>query len=87
MNVLELIEALGSLPPDAKVTYLWDGAPGSTVVHAYLARSGDVVLADDCEPVFLVVDRPVGAQAGERWLPTGARADEGWLTSDLTDKP
>jgi len=76
MNVLELIEALGSLPPDAKVTYLWDGAPGSTVVHAYLARSGDVVLADDCEPVYDQEDRPVGAQA-----------DECWLTSDLTDKP
>ena len=87
MNVRELIEALGSLPPDAKVTYLWDGEPRSTVVHAYLARSGDVVLADDCEPVFDQEDRPIGAQAGERWLPTGARADEGWLTSDLTDKP
>ena len=87
MNVRELIEALGSLPQDAKVTYLWDGEPRSTVVHAYLARSGDVVLADDCEPVYELEDQPDHAQAGERWLPTGARADEGWLTSDLTDKP
>ena len=76
MNVRELIEALGSLPQDAKVTYLWDGEPRSTVVHAYLARSGDVVLADDCELVYDQEDRPVGAQA-----------DECWLTSDLTDKP
>lgn len=58
MKVSELIGALGIMPPDARVMGLYDGAARLSVEYAYLARSGDVVLAEKGDPVYYDSDRP-----------------------------
>ena len=48
MKVEKLIELLKQCPPDANVTYYWDGFPRSDVVDVIIT-SGDVVLSETPE--------------------------------------
>jgi hypothetical protein len=61
MNVRELIEALGKMPPDALVKHLWDGLTGYVIDYVWLAQGGYVVTAEIGEPVYYSKDRPIGA--------------------------
>jgi hypothetical protein len=73
MTVRELIKALKALPPEAEVSYLWDGEPRSEVVHAYLAKAGGrVVLAD--------IDKLAATDEGRPATAPSALEDPTWRT-------
>jgi hypothetical protein len=72
MIVRKLIEALGAMPQDAEVLHLWDGAPRTGIEHVWLARSGDVMTADDEMVAYDTDARPLDAPTAEE--------DEYWKT-------
>lgn len=61
MTVKDLIEKLESLPQDAEVWYLWDGALRTRAYHAYETKSGVVAIAGQVEEAYSDVDRPLDA--------------------------
>jgi len=52
MNVRQLIEELGKMPPSAEVLHLWDGVARTNIEHVWLARTGIVVTADFDEECY-----------------------------------
>lgn len=72
MNVIELIEMLEELPEAAEVWCLWDGELRSSIEHAYLGKTGYVVLADYDEGAYSDSGRPVDAptQIKDQWWST-----------------
>ena len=66
MNVTELIAALQTMPADADVLHLWDGAARSGIKHVWLARNGSVVTADNAEVCYYTDDRPLDAPTSEQ---------------------
>lgn len=79
MTAKDLISVLASMPPDANVTYLWDGGARSIIEKVWLARSGEVVIADNDEICLNTSDRPVNA-------PT-AKECHGWYSNDYIPPP
>ena len=67
MLVSDLIAALRAMPQDASVSYLWDGAPRSDANHVWLARTGQVILADFGDVCYDEEDRPADAPDGRWW--------------------
>lgn len=61
VKVSELLVHLAKLPPDAEVSFFYDGAARGTVDLCWLARSGEVVLAGCPSTVYNDSDRPAGA--------------------------
>ncbi|MBK7186601.1 MAG: hypothetical protein IPH85_11915 [Ignavibacteria bacterium] len=61
MKVKELIEALGKLPADVPVSIIYDGASRHQVGSVWLAKSGQVCVCGDAEPVYYDEDRPAHA--------------------------
>lgn len=61
MTIKEIIEVLKTMPQDAQMGHLWDGAVRSMVDGIYLSQSGVVVGAPEGEPAYNDEDRPVGA--------------------------
>jgi hypothetical protein len=58
MMVRELIEKLLTMPADASVLYVWDGEARSEVTSVWLARSGDVIMAERGQYVYSENSRP-----------------------------
>ena len=77
MKVKDALELLSQMPPDADLRYLWDGEARSVVCHVWKARNGDVILADQDEPVYAVDERPADAPSEE---------DSLWRTPWLGDE-
>jgi len=65
MTVLQLIEELTVLPPNAEVMHLWDGELRTCINVVYLAKNGDVVTADYREVCYTTECRPVNAPSSE----------------------
>lgn len=65
MKVKDALKLLSQMPPDAELRYLWDGEARSVVRHVWMARNGDVILADQDEPVQVVDERPANAPGEE----------------------
>ena len=61
MTVQQLINKLHELPHYAKVWFIWDGAARSEADHVWLAKSGDVVIAEADDMVYYDDDRPMDA--------------------------
>lgn len=61
LTIKEIIDILKTMPQDAEMGCLWDGACRSTVDGIYLAKSGVVVGAPYEEPAYYDEDRPEGA--------------------------
>jgi len=61
MTIKEIIEVLQTMPPNAKMGMLWDGAVRSYVEGIYLSRSGDVVGSPKGQPAYYDEDRPKNA--------------------------
>ncbi len=61
MKVKELIEALSKLPADVPVSIIYDGASRHQVGSVWLAKSGQVCVCGDAEPVYYDEDRPAHA--------------------------
>ena len=61
MKVRELREKLKSMPQDAEVVHIWDGAARTYIEVVYLANNGDVATADFRQVVYEDEDRPIGA--------------------------
>ena len=61
MKVQDLIEVLKTMPQDAYVLHLWDGAPRTAIEHVWLSRDGIVITADCGEHCHSEEDLPVGA--------------------------
>ena len=79
MKVHELIATLGTLPREADVQVVWDGAARSDVRHAYLSRKGSVMLADAGEVVYDDADRPETAPSvaeARYWRTPGEKAED-----------
>lgn len=72
MKVQQLIAQLSTLPPDADVVAVWDGAARNGINVVWLARSGTVCLGDEGAVVYDTEDRPASA-------PTTAQ-DAFWAT-------
>ena len=64
MNVRQLIEELGKMPPSAEVLHLWDGVARTNIEHVWLARTGIVVTADFDEVSYMEGDRPKSVPEG-----------------------
>lgn len=79
MKVKYLIKQLESLPQNAEVFALWDGAARSTIDGFYLAQSGNVIGAADDHSAYDDEDRPVGAPSSDE--------DPHYSPVDLTRKP
>lgn len=81
MKVKDAQALLATMPPDADMKSVWHGEARSEVCHIWLARSGDVILADQDEPVHLVEDRPVDApsEEGSSWVTP-------WLHDECKEK-
>lgn len=58
MTVTELRVLLETMPPEAEVTSIWDGAARSQFDVVYVSRRGDVVLAQRGDTVYYTQDRP-----------------------------
>ena len=70
MKVRDLIAALQTMPPDAEVLHLWDGAPRTAIEHVWLARGGFVVTADYgayCSPVDALPAGEPDPAPGDYW--------------------
>lgn len=77
MTVAELIAALSTLPPAARVLMAYDGAARNDVDFVWLARSGEVVLAEAGEYLDNTDDRPAEAPTADverYWCPPGSSA-------------
>lgn len=61
MKVHELIIALQSMPEDAEVWHLWDGAARTTINVVWVACDGKVITSDYGMCVNDTHTRPVGA--------------------------
>ena len=61
MKVSDIIEKLKTLPQDAEMGHLWDGAVRSNVDCVYLAKSGMVVGAPEYQSAYYDEDRPKDA--------------------------
>jgi len=68
MNVRQLIDELGKMPPDAEVTHLWDGAARTTIEHVWLSNNGYVVTADFNEVCYMKADQPKSSQSQRYWM-------------------
>jgi hypothetical protein len=66
MNVAQLISMLNVVPPEAVVTFLYDGGARSEVNQAWLSRGGHVVLSDNREVCYNTEDRPTSAPTAEQ---------------------
>lgn len=66
-TVAELITKLQAMPPEARVSYIWDGAPRSDANHAWLSRAGAVILADYGDVCYDPTDRPADAPNERYW--------------------
>lgn len=78
-TVASLIAQLQAMPPDATVSYLWDGAPRSDANLVWLARSGTVIIADYGDVCYDLEDRPTDAPDERYWS-----APEDPCTEDCT---
>ena len=78
MNVAKLMEKLWTMPRDAEVGYVWDGEVRSNVEHIWLARNGNVVLADCDHYVYSGDSRPIDAPTTEqnRYWKTSPEGEE-----------
>lgn len=65
MKVPELIKVLKLMPSNAKVYHLWDGEARTEIKHVYLARSGNVITADDRQVAYCNEDRPISAPTSD----------------------
>lgn len=65
MKVSQLIDILQTMPKDAEVWCVWDGAPRTGVEAVWMARSGQVMLADPGDVVYGTEDRPASAPTEE----------------------
>lgn len=61
MKVNELITALLSMPQDAEVLHLWDGAARTVINLVWLTQDGRVITSDHGMHCYLNIDRPQGA--------------------------
>lgn len=61
MIVKDLIEILKTMPQDAPVLHLWDGAPRTAIEHVWVSRGGIVITADCGEHCYANEDRPSSA--------------------------
>ena len=79
MTVKQLIAALETMPPDADVTHLWDGAPRTGIEHVWLARAGFVVTSDYDEVCYDDDARPESAptRAVERYWHSPQKPNHG----------
>ena len=72
MKIKEIIKILKTMPQNAEMGHLWDGAVRSLVDGIYLAKSGLVVGAPAEHPAYYDEDRPKGAPTAEEddnWAP------------------
>lgn len=60
MKVKKLIQLLSKMPREAEFGYAWDGEVRSEVGFVWLARNGEVVLADN-GPIYSTNGRPANA--------------------------
>lgn len=74
MTAKELMALLATMPPDARVWHLWDGALRTEIQHVWLARSGVVATADDNHVCYDTDDRPAGTP--------DSKQDPYWSTPD-----
>ena len=77
MNVCQLIAVLGTMPPDAEVRQMWEGAARSVIDHVWLSREGYVVTAEGGEISYDSGDRPIDAPSVEQ--------DRTWRFSPLAE--
>jgi len=63
MTVAKLIEVLRTMPQDAEVRYLYDGAARGFPDRVWLSNRGEVVLAEHDDPVYYQEDLPREAGA------------------------
>jgi hypothetical protein len=61
MKVHQLIKVLQSMPQEAFVLHLWDGAPRTAIEHVWLSRDGIVITADCGMHCYANEDRPSNA--------------------------
>ena len=76
MNVAQAIKILNTLPANAPLHHLWDGALRTEIEHIYLGKTGKVVTADWGENSYEDDGRPVDAPSSEE--------DRYWCTPELT---
>lgn len=72
MKVKEIIKILETMPQEAEMGHLWDGAVRSHIDTVYLAKSGVVVGAPKGEPAYYDEDRPKDAPSEKQdgyWKP------------------
>lgn len=67
MKVSELIEALKTMPPDAEVHHLWDGALRTEINYVWLARNGVVGTSDFEQVCYDDDERPAEAPSDPYW--------------------
>jgi len=69
MKVKDAQALLSTMPPDADMHYAWHGEARSAVCHIWLARNGNVIIADQDEAMDVVEERPVDAprEEGSHW--------------------
>ena len=80
MKVREMIAALQTMPLDADMGVVWDGAARSRCDIVWLAQSGSVLIADFNSPVYEDRDRPSWAPTSKQdryWEPENPNGDEG----------
>lgn len=65
MTAKELIALLATMPPDARVFHLWDGALRTEVEHVWLSRSGVVGTSDVGQVCYCAEDWPANAPTEE----------------------
>lgn len=58
MKVIELIQHLKQMPPNAEVWHLWDGELRTKIEYVWLARGGQVATADHGQVCYSTDSRP-----------------------------
>lgn len=66
MKVSALIEQLKSMPQDAEVMHLWDGALRTNIEIVYLSKCGTVVTSDYGMVCYSEEQRPLDAPSKEQ---------------------
>jgi hypothetical protein len=65
--VSKLVELLKTMPQDAEVWHVWDGAARTKIELVWLANSGNVITADFDESVYSEESWPIGTAPERGW--------------------
>jgi hypothetical protein len=77
VKVSELRLRLATLPDDAEVKGIYDGADRLHIEYVWLARSGEVMLADQDAPVYSFSNLPCEVQGDSvNWTTPSVKTDK-----------